>query len=79
LIETIDLIFKKKNLKLLLTPYEILSTGENCGIVEFIADSMSIDYLKRKMPKVDDKDNDLEYFYKSNFGYYNNKKSKKFK
>ena len=79
LIETIDLIFKKKNLKLLLTPYEILSTGENCGIVEFIADSMSIDYLKRKMPKVDDKDNDLEYFYKSNFGYYKNKKSKKFK
>ena len=36
LIETIDLIFKKRKLKLKLTPYEILSTGQNCGVVEFI-------------------------------------------
>ena len=49
LIETIDLIFKRKKLKLKLTPYEILSTGPNCGIVEFIPDAFSIDYIKKKM------------------------------
>ena len=49
LIETIDLIFKKRKLKLKLTPYEILSTGQDCGIVEFISDAFSIDYIKRKM------------------------------
>ena len=49
LIETIDLIFKKRNLKLKLTTYEILSTGENCGIVEFITDAMSIDYIKKSL------------------------------
>lgn len=49
LIETMDLIFKRRKLKLKLTPYEILSTGENCGIVEFIPDAFSIDYIKKKM------------------------------
>ena len=49
LIETMHLIFKRRKLKLKLTPYEILSTGENCGIVEFIPDSFSIDYIKKKM------------------------------
>jgi phosphatidylinositol 4-kinase len=47
-----DLIFKRRQLKLMLTPYEILSTGENCGIVEFIPDSLSIDYLKKKMSAI---------------------------
>jgi phosphatidylinositol kinase/protein kinase (PI-3 family) len=49
LIETIDLIFKRRKLKLKLQPYEILSTGPNCGIVEFIPDAFSIDYIKKKM------------------------------
>ena len=52
LIERMDLIFKKRKLNLLLTPYEILSTGENCGIVEFIPDSFSIDYIKKKIQKI---------------------------
>ena len=59
LIETMDLIFKKYKLKLLLTTYEILSTGENCGIVEFIANSFSIDYIKKKMQQVSGEDLDL--------------------
>lgn len=46
LIETINLIFKRRKLKLSLTTYDILSTGENCGIVQFIPESYSIDYIK---------------------------------
>ena len=49
LIQTMDLIFKRRKLKLKLTPYEILSTGQNCGIVEFIPDSYSIDFIKKKL------------------------------
>jgi hypothetical protein len=42
-----DLIFQKRKLSLKLTTYEILSTGSNCGIVEFIPDAFSIDYIKK--------------------------------
>jgi len=30
-------------------PYEILSTGPDCGIIEFLTDALSIDYIKRKL------------------------------
>ena len=62
-----DHIFKKSGLKLKLTTYEILSTGENCGLVEFIKDSMSIDYIKKKMTEVCGRQMDLLQFYKLNF------------
>lgn len=68
LIETIDLIFKNKKLRLKLTPYEILSTGPNCGIVEFIPDAFSIDYIKKKMIEATGRDMDLVDFYKLKFG-----------
>jgi phosphatidylinositol 4-kinase len=68
LIETIDLIFKKRKLKLKLTPYEILSTGPNCGIVEFISDSFSIDYIKQKMSSASGREMDLLDFYRMRFG-----------
>ena len=67
LIETINLIFKRRKLKLKLTTYEILSTGENCGIVEFIPESLSIDYIKKKMQNVLGREADLLEFYKANF------------
>jgi|TARA_B110000285_G_scaffold176510_1_gene198217 phosphatidylinositol 4-kinase B len=67
LIETIDLIFKRKKLKLKLTPYEILSTGPNCGIVEFIPDAFSIDYIKKKMQESTGQDLDLVDFYRIKF------------
>ena len=67
LIETMDLIFRRRKLKLKLTPYEILSTGENCGIVEFIADSFSIDYIKKKMQQVSGREVDLYMFYRKRF------------
>lgn len=68
LIETIDLIFKKRKLKLKLTPYEILSSGQNCGIVEFIADAFSIDYIKKKMYETTNQEADLVDFYSIKFG-----------
>ena len=52
LIETIDLSFRRRKLKLKLTTYEILSTSQNCGLVEFVSDSFSIDYIKRKMQQI---------------------------
>lgn len=67
LIETIDLIFKKRKLKLKLTTYEILSTGKNCGIVEFISDSFSIDYIKKKLAETG-RTLDLYDFYRIKFG-----------
>jgi phosphatidylinositol kinase/protein kinase (PI-3 family) len=30
-------------------PYEIISTGKDCGLIEFISDALSLDYLKRKI------------------------------
>ena len=69
LIETMDNIFKRKNLKLLLSPYEIISTREDCGLVELVQDSMSIDYLKQKMKAVSGRDMDLCDFYKMTFGH----------
>jgi len=69
LIETINLIFKRRKLKLSLTTYDILSTGENCGIVEFIPESYSIDYIKKKIRHFYDEQEivDLKQFYKLNF------------
>ena len=68
LIETIDLIFKKRHLRLKLTPYEILSTGPDCGIVEFIPDAYSIDYIKKRIAEKTGRDMDLVDFYRIRFG-----------
>ena len=51
-----------------MTPYEILSTGQNCGIVEFISDSFSIDYIKKKMQETLGQELDLVDFYRMRFG-----------
>lgn len=37
-----------KKLPLWLKPYEILATGPNCGIIEFINDAMSIDEIHKR-------------------------------
>ena len=67
LLETIDLIFKKRKLKLKLQTYEILSTGENCGLVEFIKDSMSIDGIKRMLKESSGREMTLYDFYQVRF------------
>jgi phosphatidylinositol kinase/protein kinase (PI-3 family) len=77
LIETADLIFQKRKLKLKLTTYEILSTGSNCGIVEFIPDAFSIDYIKKQMSETTGRDMDLVDFYRIKFGRYEGERYKK--
>lgn len=42
-------IFKKKNLKLLLTPYEIIPIGPEACLVEMVQDSTSLDSLKKNL------------------------------
>ena len=51
LITLIDQIFKEdsKASKLWLRPYEIIATSPGCGIIEFLEDSMSIDYMKKRL------------------------------
>ena len=49
LISQISQIFKLKNLKLWLKPYEILATGARCGLIECVSDALSIDSIKKKM------------------------------
>ena len=51
LIQQIDQIFKQKKLNLWLRPYEILATGNRCGLIEVVSDALSIDSIKKKMDK----------------------------
>ena len=45
LISQINCIFKLKKLNLWLYPYEILATGPDCGLIEFVPDTLSIDEI----------------------------------
>ena len=51
LISQFQQIFEEAKLPLWLRPYDILATGPDCGILECVPDAMSIDALKRSMPK----------------------------
>jgi hypothetical protein len=46
-------IFDNAGLKssIYLRPYEIFITSSNSGIIEFIPDTVSLDYLKKKLPR----------------------------
>ena len=56
-------IFKLENTGCWLNTYEIISTGHNCGLVEMVNDSLSLDQLKQKTNHIPLKD-----FYKHFFG-----------
>lgn len=43
--------FKEKNLKLWLYAYDILATGQDCGILECVPDAISIDGLKKAIQR----------------------------
>jgi len=38
-----------KKQRLWLKPYEIIATGKGCGLVEFVSDALSIDYIRQKI------------------------------
>jgi len=64
-----DQIFKQKKINLWLRPYEILATGNRCGLIEVVTDALSIDSIKKKM----DKNSQLVDYFIKQFG---DKKSK---
>ena len=64
LISAMDQIFRVNKLKLWLCPYEILATGPNCGLIEVVADALSIHSLKEKMGG----DSTLLDYFKRQFG-----------
>lgn len=49
LIRTFDQIFKQKKVDLWLKPYDIIATGQRCGLLEFATDSMNISSIKEKL------------------------------
>jgi len=49
LISMMNQIFKLKKLDLWLFPYEILATGPDCGLLEFVKDGLGVDYIHREM------------------------------
>lgn len=53
--------------RLWLKPYEILATSHGCGVIEFLSDSLSLDYIKRKMIQ-SGKQGTLLSFFEANFG-----------
>ena len=55
-------IFKLENTGCWLNTYEIISTGNNCGLVEFVKDSLSLDQLKQKTNHMPLKDFYINYF-----------------
>lgn len=42
-------MFKSAKLRMRLRPYEILATSPGCGIIEFLPNTFSLDYIKRKV------------------------------
>lgn len=51
LIKTFDKIFKEANIPLRLHPYEILITSSSSGLIEYIPNTISIDFLKKCLPQ----------------------------
>ena len=49
LISTFDQIFKNKKLDLWLNAYEILATGQRCGIIEVCENAYSVSSIKEKL------------------------------
>lgn len=59
-------IFQLEEVKIFLKPYEILSTGQNVGLIEGIPNAVSIDHLKKKI-----KNMSLANFFETYFGPVN--------
>jgi phosphatidylinositol kinase/protein kinase (PI-3 family) len=49
LITQFNYIFKLESVKLLLTPYEVISMGPDCGVMEMIRDTVTMDGLLKKL------------------------------
>ena len=68
LICSMNQIFRSNRLKLKLSPYEILATSHDCGLIEFVSDALSVDYIRRAMALRYNRTCDLFDFFRKNFG-----------
>ena len=70
LISVMDQIFRESSdtNKLWLRPYEIIATNPGCGIIEFLEDSMSLDYIKRRLDERGSGQGTLKEYFETNFG-----------
>ena len=68
LISLMNSIFKRKNLNLWVKPYEILATSYDCGLIEFCDDSLGVDYIKKTMSRLLNRNCDLWDYFRKNFG-----------
>ncbi|CAG9313004.1 PI4KB_4 [Blepharisma stoltei] len=68
--------WREKKLDLWLYAYDIIATGEGCGILECVPDAISIDGLKKDLP-TDQKT--LHHFFQMQFGGEKSKRSKRAK
>lgn len=53
LMRRLQQIFETNHIPIYLRPYEIFVTSSNSGLLEFVPDTNSVDYLKKKFPKTD--------------------------
>lgn len=64
LISVFNQIFHMEEVECWLKPYEIVSTGNNMGVIECVPNSVSLDYLKRKAKNF----STLRQFFEQYFG-----------
>ena len=70
-------IYQLEQTGLWLNTYEIISTGNDSGLVEMVNDSLSLDALKQKMDNISLSDFYVHYFGNGNTNSYNYKKAMK--
>jgi hypothetical protein len=62
-----------EKVKCWVNPYEIISTGNNVGIIECVPNAISVDQLKRKIGITS-----IRSFYETHFGPRKSKSNKRF-
>jgi phosphatidylinositol kinase/protein kinase (PI-3 family) len=69
LITLINQILRRKSkIKCKLFPYEILAAGTDCGLIQFVEDALSIDYIRKTMSQQFSRKCDLLDYFVKNFG-----------
>ena len=68
LITEFDNIFKQKNSRLMLTPYEIIPIGPKACLIEMVQNSVTIDGLKKQLKYSYNRDISLFEFFGLYFG-----------
>lgn len=77
LICLVDSIFRENKLNLCLRPYEIVATSPDSGLVEFVSDGLSIDFIHSKMSTMFGRNCTLFDYFCKQFGMPN--KTSRFK